>query len=286
MMTLVEISQALKSPNARVMGAGTYANRRGVKGYKVEIRTPGHWIKLSLPRRESAVGLSEIAAALGSTEAQVMLDSDYERRSGSCGHYVTVFSNQQWYLISVSDVLEIEITDDSTESFTRNSAPQVEHQSPRDIREAPNFLQMVAEIVEWFCEDNRDGAGERLIELVTQDSLNLANDQTEEFFTQLIEQLDEIASELGRGPDELIKMIGEIDEYFPDGEEIAAEVQGDYQLRGILLRLLQRDALRPLGPRLHGLSFGAGVKELNRVFKEVRRYIVGFRGLARRVYTA
>jgi hypothetical protein len=282
-LTLDEIALALKSPDARVESSAIYHNKRGIKGYRTRIRSGNHWLMLSIPHTDHAVELREIAAALSSPDASITLEGCYENRVGCEGYHATIFSGQRWYLISVSEAPQIEVIQNPTGNSPSSVGDSAIDQQVDQFSVGQDFIWVIGRIVELLSEETKEAAAEFLLEQATAGFYVPTEERTESFFTSLLEQLDAIASELRKDPDDLVDAIENTEQYFPQDEEVSAIVRDDYRLRGLLFQLLEREPSLPLGRRLRGLNFRHGIRELKALFTESRHFIVHGRGVLRKL---
>ncbi|HSC57403.1 MAG TPA: hypothetical protein VLC51_09370 [Nitrospira sp.] len=100
------ISNALKSPTAKVIQDGYYQNEQGVWGYYITVWDAGHYHMISVSHTEQPLSPHDIAKALTAPEARIESDGRYQNKRGTLGYYATVLSGEHWYMVSVSDMLQ------------------------------------------------------------------------------------------------------------------------------------------------------------------------------------
>lgn len=126
-MTLSEVADLIIAPEADCLGFGNYANRRGIRGYFVQIRCGNHWCKISVSHAEHhsaritvgeldrinsamltptqfVVPNSSISSALKSCAAQDTVVNTYLNCSNVQGIWAEFYHQGNWYMISVSHI--------------------------------------------------------------------------------------------------------------------------------------------------------------------------------------
>ncbi len=125
-MTLNEVADLILSPQAETLLRGNYVNKRGVRGYFVQIKCGNHWSKVSVSNAEHhsaritveelegidssmlqptvLVPNSFISDALKSRAAQDTLVSTYLNSAEVEGIWAEFRYATNWYMVSVSHI--------------------------------------------------------------------------------------------------------------------------------------------------------------------------------------
>ena len=125
-LTIDEIADLLVSPEAEILPAGNYVNRRGVLGYFMQVKCGAHWCKVSMSHverhsdRTTARELNEIdprtlrpsvvipvqsiADALRSPQGRTAFLDTYENATGIEGIWTEFQFEGNWYMVSVSHI--------------------------------------------------------------------------------------------------------------------------------------------------------------------------------------
>lgn len=126
MMTLSEVADLLISPESEFLAHGNYVNRRGIRGYYVQVKSGNHWCKVSISHADrnanritaeeledirhntlqSAVmiPLSSISFALRSCPAEQAPINVYTNSSSVEGNWAEFYFEGCWYMITISHV--------------------------------------------------------------------------------------------------------------------------------------------------------------------------------------
>jgi hypothetical protein len=125
-MTLNEAADLLESSHVHCLSAGNYLNRRGVRGYYVQLKCGSNWCKVSVSNAdrhssriivleldeiclntrqpELIIPLSSISAALRSAAAEQAPINNYFNNRSVPGIWSEFFHNGNWYMVSVSHI--------------------------------------------------------------------------------------------------------------------------------------------------------------------------------------
>ena len=125
-MTLNEVADLILSPQAETLLRGNYVNKRGVRGYFVQVKCGNHWCKVSVSNAEHhsaritveelegidssmlqpavLVPNSSISDALKSSAAQDTLVSTYLNSAEVEGIWAEFRYAANWYMVSVSHI--------------------------------------------------------------------------------------------------------------------------------------------------------------------------------------
>jgi hypothetical protein len=128
-VTLHEIADLLLSPMAECLSHGNYLNRRGIRGYYVQIKCGNHWCKVSVSHadRHSAritigelnaldpstlfpalvIPISSISTALKSSDAEQVPTNCYRNSTGIEGIWTEFHHRGNWYMVSLSAAASI-----------------------------------------------------------------------------------------------------------------------------------------------------------------------------------
>lgn len=123
-MTLSEAADLIISPEAELLLHGTYVNRRGVRGYFVQIKCGNHWCKVSVSHAERhaaritvdeldsinatmlqpalVIPTSSISGALKSRAAEETAVNTYLNSAAVEGVWADFHHEGSWYMVSVS----------------------------------------------------------------------------------------------------------------------------------------------------------------------------------------
>jgi hypothetical protein len=122
-----EIAGLIASPHAELLCRGNYVNRRGVRGYYIQVKCADHWCKVSIShvdrnysrltideldaldgsRLESAVTSIPIPAIVSAFEVASRTNgtlNKYSNASGIEGLWAEFLHDGSWYMVSVSHV--------------------------------------------------------------------------------------------------------------------------------------------------------------------------------------
>ena len=125
-MTLNEIADLIISPTTERVSHGNYLNRRGIRGYYLQVRSGNHWCKISVSHadRHAArltigeldqidprtcelsviVPAESISAALKSNDAENASVNTYVNSSAVEGIWAEFYHAGNWYMVSLSHV--------------------------------------------------------------------------------------------------------------------------------------------------------------------------------------
>ncbi len=125
-MTLSEVADLITSPEAEFLMRGNYVNKRGVRGYFVQIKCGNHWCKVSVSNAdhhsnrvtvdeldslhasmlESAVIIppESLSSAFKSAAASSATVRSYLNSAGVEGIWAAFYYAGNWYMVSVSHV--------------------------------------------------------------------------------------------------------------------------------------------------------------------------------------
>jgi hypothetical protein len=125
-MTLSEVADLIISPEAELLLRGTYVNRRGVRGYFVQIRCSSHWCKVSVSHAERhaaritvdeldringtmlqpalVIPTSSISGALKSSSAGETAVNTYLNSAAVEGVWAEFHHEGSWFMVSVSHI--------------------------------------------------------------------------------------------------------------------------------------------------------------------------------------
>jgi hypothetical protein len=126
-ITLHEIADLLVSHEAEQLCCGNYLNRRGVRGYYLQVKCGNHWCKVSVSHVERhsarltveeldglnpemlsavmvAIPTTSISSALRSGEAEQAPIERYVNSSAVEGIWSEFYRDGNWYMVSLSQV--------------------------------------------------------------------------------------------------------------------------------------------------------------------------------------
>lgn len=125
-MTLNEIADLITSPEAEPVSCGNYFNRRGVRGYYVQVKCGNNWCRVSVSHADKhshrisldelneidgstlrpavTIPISSISSAIRSAADRDASLHTYTNSSGVEGLWAAFQYNRNWYMISVSHV--------------------------------------------------------------------------------------------------------------------------------------------------------------------------------------
>jgi hypothetical protein len=125
-MTIDEIADLVLSPEAEILPASNYVNRRGVLGYFMQVKCGSHWCKISVSNVEChsdrttakeldeidprtlrptiAIPVRSISDALKSPQGRAAHVDTYENASGIEGIWIEFQFEGNWYMVSVSHI--------------------------------------------------------------------------------------------------------------------------------------------------------------------------------------
>jgi hypothetical protein len=125
-MTLKEIGDLILSPQAELLSQGNYINRRGIRGYYLQVKCADHWCKISVSHADDhsawltvaeldeivqtallpgvIIPTPSIAAALKSRVAEEAPTHTYVNNAGVEGFWADLSYNGNWYMISMSHI--------------------------------------------------------------------------------------------------------------------------------------------------------------------------------------
>jgi hypothetical protein len=242
---------------------------------------------LSIPRVNCLPPLADVAAALSLPTALVVSEGPYQNRKGTEGYYATVLAAGRWYMISVSNS-DADLASEAQGEHDADSTAETRFDGSTAPSSLPEDESIggVGRLFELFSWENKQEAAEFLLDCVTDGFCYPNKDQTEEFLASLLDELDAVASELRKDQGDLVDEIENIETYFPADESVADMVRDNYRLRGLMFHLFQREPSDHVGPRLDGLEFVDGVREMKAILSDVRHFIVRSRRVLREAYFA
>lgn len=155
-VSLNEIADLITAPAARILFDGNYWNRRGIRGYYVQIKCGNQWCKVSVSHAEHGlhrimveeldeidavtleptirIPLSQISVAFRSRAAEQALVHDYMNSSGIKGIWAEFYRDGHWYMVSVSHIdVPAHL---STADLERIAGQLLRQQTPRHRRNA------------------------------------------------------------------------------------------------------------------------------------------------------
>jgi len=125
-MTLNEVADLIASPEAESLSRGNYLNRRGIRGYYLQLKCGNNWCKISVSHADRhsdritvveldeldlttlqpalVIPVSSISAALKSSVAEQAAIQIYFNNSAVEGVWAEFYHNGNWYMVSVSHV--------------------------------------------------------------------------------------------------------------------------------------------------------------------------------------
>lgn len=125
-MTLSEVADLIISTEAEVLARGNYVNRRGVRGYFVQLKCANHWCKVSVSNADHHSGritieeLDKLNAGLlqkstviparclwracNSVAATDAAIHSYQNSAGVDGIWAEFQHDGNWYMVSVSHI--------------------------------------------------------------------------------------------------------------------------------------------------------------------------------------
>jgi hypothetical protein len=124
-MTLNEVADLIISPEAERLACGNYTNRRGVRGYYLQVKCGNQWCKVSVSHAERhsdritaeelheidrstlqaiVIPTDSISLALRSRAAEAASLIKYENSTAVEGMWAEFCHNGHWYMISVSSI--------------------------------------------------------------------------------------------------------------------------------------------------------------------------------------
>jgi len=125
-MTLKEIGGLILRPEVECLFSGNYTNRRGIRGYYVQLASTNIWCRVSVShadRHSDRISVSEleaahtavrqtgvfiptrsIAKALESEEAQGTPIRTYFNSAGIRGMWAEFYYEGNWYMLNISQV--------------------------------------------------------------------------------------------------------------------------------------------------------------------------------------
>jgi hypothetical protein len=125
-MTLNEIADLIISPESEHLSCGNYINRRGIRGYYVQLKCGSNWCKISVSHADRhadritfvelneidpitlqpalVIPISSISAALKSPQAGQAAIEIYFNNVAVQGLWAEFYENGNWYMVSVSNV--------------------------------------------------------------------------------------------------------------------------------------------------------------------------------------
>jgi len=125
-MTMKEIADLIESSEARQLASGNYLNRRGARGYYLQIKYADYWCKNSISHADRhsdrltigeldaiipqtletvvLIPLSSISAALRSITAEHIPLKKYVNSAAVEGVWAEFYCDPNWYMVSVSHI--------------------------------------------------------------------------------------------------------------------------------------------------------------------------------------
>ena len=125
-MTLNEVADLIVSPEAESLSCGNYLNRRGIRGYYLQLKCGNNWCKISVSHADRhsdritvveldeidlstlqpalVIPVSSISTALKSSAAEQASIEIYLNNSAVEGVWAEFYHNGNWYMVSVSHV--------------------------------------------------------------------------------------------------------------------------------------------------------------------------------------
>ena len=125
-MTLSEVADLIRLPHAEHLCNGNYINRRGIRGYYVQLKCGNHWCKVSISHADRlaaritaaeleaidlnslqpavVIPIDSISSALKSSTAEQTEVHTYANSSAVEGNWAEFYFHGNWYMISVSHV--------------------------------------------------------------------------------------------------------------------------------------------------------------------------------------
>jgi hypothetical protein len=126
MLSLSEVADLLTSPHAEQLCHGNYTNRRGIRGYYVQLKCGQNWCKVSVSHAERCaarvtpeeleainpdtlqtsvvIPIASISLALKSASGEQTEMHTYTNCSGIEGNWAEFYFQGSWYMVSVSHV--------------------------------------------------------------------------------------------------------------------------------------------------------------------------------------
>lgn len=123
-MTIDEIADLIASPQAECLSSGNYLNRRGIRGYYLQVKCGSNWCKVSVSHADRhsdritvdeldaidpntlqptvVIPIASISAALKSSSAEQASVGSYVNSAAVEGVWAELHHNGNWYMISVS----------------------------------------------------------------------------------------------------------------------------------------------------------------------------------------
>jgi hypothetical protein len=125
-MTLNEVADLITSPEAERLACGNYMNKRGVRGYYLQVKCGDQWCKVSVSHADRhsnritadelheidqsklqpsvVIPTDSISTALKSAAAERASIQKYTNSSAVEGIWAEFYHNGHWYMISVSRI--------------------------------------------------------------------------------------------------------------------------------------------------------------------------------------
>lgn len=125
-VTLNEVADLIVSPEAEHLSRGNYLNRRGIRGYYLQLKCGSNWCKISVSHADRhsdritvveldeldpttlqpslVIPMSSISDALKSSAAEQAAIESYYNNSAVEGFWAEFYRNGNWYMISISHV--------------------------------------------------------------------------------------------------------------------------------------------------------------------------------------